>query len=153
MGRVSMRRNMGRVSMRRNKSVRTRVRVRASFFLSLLAFLLLGCSRPDLVNVSVPRLAVSDNPASLTLQQGVERQLHILGFDYTFSLVSTSEGGRVVLRVNAQDFSLGIGEEFSFGDFLVKLKQAGRERATFLITPLEAGSHENSGNRGNHDTA
>lgn len=80
-------------------------------------------SIPDRGNVSVD-LAPSPNalPAetTVTLTEGETQTLRILGKLYTLRL-SRIKGATAAVTVNAQDFTLRQGEEFSFGDFLLRL--------------------------------
>ncbi len=80
-------------------------------------------SVPDAANVSAVLDASPDAlPATIavTLLEGETRTVRILGNLYTLRL-SASANGSATLTVNAQDFTLKRGEEFSFGDFVLRL--------------------------------
>ncbi len=57
---------------------------------------------------------------ALGLVEGRTSTVRVLGNLYTVRLAAATDAG-VTLTVNSQDFSLRTGEEFSFGDFLIRL--------------------------------
>jgi|GEM_PF-2787950 len=115
---------------------------RLSLVLLLLAVLLSACA-PAQRSVTVPQAPAPDQPVSLpdqgnvsvalapspnaipaettvTLTEGETQTIRILGKLYTLRL-SRIKGDTVAVTVNAQDFTLRRGEEFSFGDFVLRL--------------------------------
>jgi len=93
--------------------------------LLLLVLLLAGCAakRPT-------QLQTLHSGDALTLGLGANRSVLINGLEYNLVLVR-SEAGSATIRVNAQDFALRQGEEFSFGDFVIRLERSESEGATF----------------------
>ncbi len=99
---------------------------RSSALLIVFILLLTACAQ------SPHRVLTLNSGDALTLTTGANRTVMINGLEYRFLLVKSGADG-ATLRVNAQDFTLRTGEEFSFGDFLIRLDEGGRAGATFMI--------------------
>lgn len=86
----------------------------------LLLLLLASCASPPSESTMVEEIPVAEEPVASDLLLGEPRQMKILGNEYLLELVSVSEGSATI-KVNVQEFRLRVNEEFSFGDFIIRL--------------------------------
>ncbi len=94
----------------------------------LLLILLAACA----AEIEEPEAVVLADNQDLALELGEETPVKVLGYEYTLGVSELGEDSASII-VNAQTFGLHVGEEFSFGDFIIRLDSISESSASVTI--------------------